>query len=56
MIQKESIKGETGIEFMTHECKESNFQNAAEAIRNLDFVINPPAFIRALDAGFDVIS
>ena len=55
MIQKEANGEETGIEFMTHECKEADFQNAVEEIRNLTFVINPPAFIRALDVDFEVI-
>jgi len=55
MIQKESTGSEAGIEFMTHKCREADFQNAVQEIKKLDFVIDPPAFIRALDVGFESV-
>lgn len=56
MIQKESAGNETAIEFMTHECCEADFQNAVKEIKERNFVLANPAFIRALDVGFESIS
>lgn len=52
MLQKESVEGETGIEMMTHECREKDFSRAIQETGALDFVLKPPAFIRAIDVGF----
>lgn len=53
MIQKPSISGETGIEIMTHKCVEKDFNHAIEETKKLDFITKSPAFIRALDLGFE---
>ena len=52
LIQKESTAGETGIEMMTHECRELDFRRAIETTERLDFVIGQPAFIRAINMEF----
>jgi hypothetical protein len=52
MIQEESHKDMAGIEMMTHECTEKDFQKALDEIKNLDFVSGAPSFIRALEMGF----
>ncbi len=53
MIQHESRDEKAGIEMMTHECTEKDFQAALATIAKLDFVAGKPSFIRALDMGFD---
>ncbi|MFH1706842.1 MAG: homoserine dehydrogenase [Planctomycetota bacterium] len=55
LLQKESSAGETGIEMMTHACVEKDFRKAVAETGRLDYIVGRPAFIRAIDMGFESI-